>query len=56
MSKRQEGKKITGVNQSRPVRRAKERLASAMEVYNVGVKISRDSGKGYTQPGAIKHW
>lgn len=56
MSKRQERKKARGAKESRPNRRASQRLASAEAGYQAACKASRGNANAYTKPGSQKRW
>ncbi len=45
-----------GSSLSRPERRAEKKLQQATNMYNTACALSKDGGKGYTKPGANKHW
>ena len=52
-SKRQQRKMARGAGESRPVRRAADRLKSATAGYEIASKKDRAA---FTKPGAQKHW
>ncbi len=54
-SKRQERKSARGAGESRPNRRAKERLNSAEAGYQAACKASKNAS-AYTKPGSQKRW
>jgi hypothetical protein len=57
MSKRQERKKARGASASRPVRRAEERLKTAISGFEGACKSAGKAGAAaYTKPGSQKHW
>lgn len=56
-SKRQARKTARGGTDSRPVRRAADRLKSAIAGFEGACKAGGKSGAAaYTKPGAQKHW
>ena len=55
MSKRQERKAARGAGQSRPNRRAAQRLASTEAGYQAACKASKNAA-AYTKPGSLKRW
>lgn len=56
MSKRQERKKARGAKESRPNRRAAERLSSAEAGYQAACKLNKANANAYTKPGSKKCW
>jgi hypothetical protein len=52
-SKRRATRDFTG---SRPVRRAKKELASRIKQYQDVISSPRIEDKGFTKPGATRHW
>jgi len=56
-SLRQSRKAARGNTPSRPVRRAADRLKSAMAGFEAACKASGKGGSAaYTKPGSLKHW
>lgn len=56
MSKRQERKAARKAGQSRPNRRASERLSSAEAGYQIAIKLNKSNAAAYTKPGSQKRW
>lgn len=56
MSKRQERKAARGAGQSRPNRRAAQRLASAEAGYKIATTANKNNAAAYTKPGSQKRW
>jgi erythromycin esterase-like protein len=49
--------KITFVAEARHIRRAKNRLATNINAFEIGKRCdTRTNGKGFTKPGAMKMW